>query len=85
MHTRLFIGNLSFQTREIDLHQAFASYGTVVSASLMTDPGTGDSRGLAFVTMSSGQEARNAITALNGKALGGSRLAVSIAVDQKPQ
>ena len=82
MCTKLFIGNLSFQTRESDLHLAFAAHGTVVHTSLMTNPGTGDSRGLAFVTMSSSLEARNAVTALNGKPLNGSKLVVSIAVDQ---
>ena len=85
MFTKLFIGNLSFHAREIDLHQAFGSHGTVVRASLMMDPKTGASRGLAFVTMSSSRDARNAVTALNGKSLNGSRLAVSIAVDQAPQ
>ena len=66
MNTKLFVGNLSFNTTENDLQDAFAAHGTVTEANLMTDRTTGRPRGFAFVTMSSPEEAQKAIDALNG-------------------
>jgi RNA recognition motif-containing protein len=53
MNTKLFVGNLSFNTTENDLQDAFAAHGAVTEANLMTDRATGRPRGFAFVTMGS--------------------------------
>ena len=79
MSTKLFVGNLSYDLTENDLQDAFAAHGTVVEANLMMDRATGRPRGFAFVTMSSPEEAQKAISALNGKELGGRALTVNIA------
>ncbi|MGD0744786.1 MAG: RNA-binding protein [Verrucomicrobiota bacterium] len=70
MSTKLFVGNLSFNTTENDLQEAFAAHGTVVEANLMMDRTSGRSRGFAFVTMSTPEEAQKAIAAMNGATLG---------------
>jgi cold-inducible RNA-binding protein len=79
MSTKLFVGNLSFDTTENDLHDAFAAHGTVVEANLMVDRMSGRPRGFAFVTMGSPEEAQKAIEAMNGATLGGRALTVNIA------
>ena len=79
MSTKLFVGNLSFDTTENDLQDAFAAFGTVAEANLMMDRATGRPRGFAFVTMSTPEEAQKAIDGLNGKDLGGRALTVNIA------
>jgi RNA recognition motif-containing protein len=79
MSAKLFVGNLSFKTTENDLQDAFAAYGTVVEANLMMDRATGRSRGFAFVTMSTPEEAQKAIDALSGKEMDGRALTVNIA------
>jgi len=77
MNTKLFVGSLSSNTTENDLQDAFAAHGTVTEANLMTDRATGRPRGFAFVTMSSPEEAQNAIDALNGANLDGRNLTVN--------
>src|SRR5512140_561667 len=79
MSAKLFVGNLSFDTTENDLQDAFAAHGTVVEANLMMDRSTGRPRGFGFVTMSTPEEAQKAIDALNGKELGGRALTVNLA------
>ena len=79
MSNKLFVGNLSFNTTENDLQDAFAAHGTVTEANLMMDRATGRPRGFAFVTMSSPEEAQKAIDALNGKELDGRALTVNLA------
>jgi len=79
MSTKLFVGNLSFNTTENDLQDAFAAHGTVVEATLMMDRMSGRSRGFAFVTMGSPEEAQKAIEAMNGSQLDGRALTVNIA------
>jgi cold-inducible RNA-binding protein len=76
---KLFVGNLSFQTTENDLQDAFAAHGTVLEANLMVDRMSGRPRGFGFVTMSTPEEAQKAIAALNGADLGGRNLTVNIA------
>jgi cold-inducible RNA-binding protein len=82
MNTKLFVGNLSFNTTENDLQDAFAAHGAVAEANLMTDRSTGRSRGFAFVTMSSPDEAQKAVDALNGSTLDGRNLTVN---EARPQ
>jgi RNA recognition motif-containing protein len=79
MNNKLFVGNISFNTTENDLHDAFAAHGTVVEANLMTDRMTGRSRGFAFVTMSTEEEAQKAIDALNGSSIDGRAVTVNVA------
>src|SRR5512136_1453352 len=79
MSTKLFVGNLSYETTENDLHDAFAAHGTVVEANLMVDRMSGRPRGFAFVTMSTPEEAQKAIEALNGASLDGRTVTVNIA------
>ena len=79
MSEKLFVGNLSFNTTENDLQDAFAAHGTVVEANLMMDRATGRPRGFAFVTMSTPEEAQKAIAAMNGKQLDGRALTVNVA------
>ncbi len=79
MSNKLFVGNLSFDTTENDLQDAFAAHGTVTETNMMMDRATGRPRGFGFVTMSSPEEAEKAIQALNGAQLGGRALTVNIA------
>ena len=79
MNNKMFVGNLSFNTTENDLQDAFAAHGTVLEANLMMDRMSGRPRGFAFVTMSTPEEANKAIEALNGSTLGGRALTVNIA------
>jgi cold-inducible RNA-binding protein len=77
MGNKLFVGNLSFNTTENDLQDAFAAHGTVTEANLMMDRVSGRPRGFAFVTMSTDEEAQKAIAAMNGKQLDGRALTVN--------
>ena len=79
MSSKLFVGNLSFNTTENDLQDAFAPHGTVVEANLMMDRVSGRSRGFAFVTMNTPEEAEKAIAAMNGAQMDGRALTVNIA------
>jgi cold-inducible RNA-binding protein len=79
MNTKLFVGNLSFNTTENDLQDAFAAHGTVLEANLMSDRMSGRSRGFGFVSMSTPEEAQKAIDAMNGGTLDGRSLTVNIA------
>jgi RNA recognition motif-containing protein len=75
--TNIFVGNLSYQTTQDDLHAAFAQYGGVERVNIVTDRDTGQPRGFAFVEMSDSQAAQAAITHLNGSELNGRALNVN--------
>ena len=77
MSTKLYVGNLAFQTTSQELQQLFGQAGTVQSASVVEDRDTGRSRGFAFVEMSSEEEATSAIDQFNGKEVGGRALKVN--------
>src|SRR6476469_5130769 len=79
MSNKLFVGGLSFNTTENDLQDAFAAHGGVTEVNVITDRMTGKSKGFAFVTMNSPEEAEKAIQAMNGKSLDGRSLTVNIA------
>lgn len=79
MSNKLYVGNLSFDTTENDLQDAFTAHGTVQEVNLVMDRETGRARGFGFVTMSTAEEAQNAITALNGASIGGRALTVNVA------
>ena len=73
----IFVGNLSFNTNEDELRQAFEAYGQVDRVSIMTDRDTGRSRGFGFVEMASAEDGEKAIAALNGTQLGGRTINVN--------
>ena len=73
----IFVGNLSFNTTEDELRQAFEAYGQVDRVSILTDRDTGRSRGFGFVEMSSNEDGEKAITALNGSQIGGRTINVN--------
>jgi RNA recognition motif-containing protein len=77
MSKKLYVGNLAFQTTRQDLEQLFAQAGTVESAQIIEDRDTGQSKGFAFVEMSTDEEAASAITQFNGKEVGGRMLKVN--------
>ena len=77
MTSKLFVGNLSFNTTDTELHDAFSAHGAVQEVKIVLDRDTGRPRGFAFVTMSTPEDAQKAIAALNGTTLGDRALAVS--------
>jgi RNA recognition motif-containing protein len=77
MGTKLYVGNLSFNTTETDLQDLFAQAGPVQEVTLMQDKFTGKSRGFAFVTMTSDADAQKAVSEFNGKTVEGRPLTVN--------
>jgi cold-inducible RNA-binding protein len=77
--TRLFVGNLSYQTGENDLQDYFAQAGAVTSVNLMLDKMTGKSRGFAFVEYGSADEAQKAIDQFHNKEFQGRAITVNVA------
>src|SRR5207244_11906626 len=77
--SRLFVGNLSYQTMENDLQEYFSQAGVVTSVNLMLDKLTGKSRGFAFIEFSTSEEASKAVEMFHGKELQGRSLTVNIA------
>ena len=73
----IFVGNLSFQTTELDIRSLFESYGTVDRISVVTDRDTGKPKGFGFVEMANDGEGDKAITALNGQELDGRALTIN--------
>ncbi len=79
MDTKLYVGNLSYDTTEDGLRAKFAESGSVVSVEMIKDRDTGRMKGFAFVTMTTQEEAENAIKMLNGKMLDNREIKVNIA------
>lgn len=75
----IYVGNLPFRTTSDELEQIFSEHGEVTGAQVITDRDTGRSRGFGFVEMASEEEARAAISALNGHNLDGRNLTVNVA------
>ena len=73
----IFVGNLSFQTTELDIRSLFESYGTVDRISVVTDRDTGKPKGFGFVEMANDGEGAKAIAALNGQELDGRALTIN--------
>ena len=82
MSTKLYVGGLPYSVTEQQLNDLFAQQGSVTSAKVITDKYTGQSRGFGFVEMSTPEEAKKAISALNGTQLDGRSLTVN---EAKPQ
>jgi RNA recognition motif-containing protein len=74
---KIYVGNLSFNTTEAQMRELFEAHGAVASASLVMDRETGRPRGFGFVEMTDDNEARAAMTALNGKSVDGRGLTVN--------
>ena len=77
MATKLYVGNLSYQMTDQELHDLFSEAGNVASAQVVTDRYTGQSRGFGFVEMATEDEAQQAIAAINGRNVGGRALVVN--------
>jgi RNA recognition motif-containing protein len=77
MGSKIYVGNLSYETNGSDLEALFSAHGTVQSAEVITDRDTGRSKGFGFVQMGSDAEAQAAIAALNGQEHGGRQLTVN--------
>ena len=75
--TNIFVGNLSYQTTQEDLQQAFAQYGGVERVNIVTDRDSGQPRGFAFVEMTERRDAETAIAQLNGAEMNGRALNVN--------
>ncbi|MCA1753800.1 MAG: RNA-binding protein [Spirochaeta sp.] len=82
MGKKIYVGNLNYNTSESDLTELFEAYGTVVSTAVITDRDTGNSKGFAFVEMGSEDEARAAISALDGNEVDGRQLKVNESIDK---
>ncbi len=82
MSKRLYVGNLSYGTTEMDLRDAFASTGTVTEVKVAVDRETGRPRGFAFVEMSSEGEAKDAMARFDGSDLGGRTIKVNEAQER---
>jgi RNA recognition motif-containing protein len=79
MSQKLYVGGIAFSTTSEGLRQHFSQSGTVVSASIVTDQFSGQSRGFGFVEMSSSEEAQQAVSQLNERPLDGRPLKVEVA------
>jgi len=87
METKLYVGNLSFNTTEDTLRTEFTKAGTVVAVDMIKDRDSGRPKGFAFVTMNSDEDAQNAIKILNAKMLDDREIKVNIAKprEERPQ
>ena len=85
MNTRLYVGNLSFNTTADGVRAAFSEFGTVEDVHLVSDRETGRSRGFAFVTMSTAEEATKAIQGMDGRTIDGRPLRVNQAEQRQPR
>ena len=82
MGKNLYVGNLSYDTTENRLREAFAAYGEVETVNVITDRETGRPRGFGFVEMGTDEEAQAAILSLNGSSLDGRQIKVNEAMDK---
>ena len=81
----IFVGNLPFTANDQELREAFAKFGTVDSAQVITDRETGRSRGFGFVEMPNNDEGQQAISGMNGADMGGRPLTVNEARPRAPR
>ena len=85
MSTKLYVGNLPYETNETDLQTLFESSGPVASVNIVRDRATGQARGFAFVEMSDTEGARKAISELDKHQYGGRSLTVNEAKPMQPR
>jgi len=79
MSTKLFVGGLSWGTNDQSLREAFCSFGEVTEARVITDRDTGRSRGFGFVNFSNSDDAKEAVTKMDGQELEGRSVRVNFA------
>jgi cold-inducible RNA-binding protein len=82
---KLYVGNISFQATEDDLRELFAKSGDVESVKMITDQFTSKPKGFGFVEMATEEDAKNAITALNGTTFMDRAMTVAEAKPQQPR
>ena len=85
MASKLYVGGLSYSTTSEGLREFFSQSGNVLSATVITDRFSGQSRGFGFVEMNTAEDAQNAISQLNGRELDGRRITVEISNPQAPR
>ena len=85
MQSKLYVGNLTYDTTESTIEALFASHGSVTSVALITDRDTGRPKGFGFVEMGSDEEAQAAKSALDGTDLGGRAIKVDVAKERQPR
>ena len=85
MAKKLYVGNLSYSTTEESLNALFSQFGEVVSAIVIKDRATGQSKGFGFVELADEAAADKAIEAQNGKEFEGRRIRVNVAEERKPR
>ncbi len=85
MGSKIYVGGLPFSATDSQLNDLFAPHGTVESAQVITDRGTGQGRGFGFVEMPTDAEAKTAIGALNGTQMDGRTLTVNEAKPREPR
>jgi len=85
MASKLYIGGLAYSTTSDGLREFFTQCGNVLSATVITDRFSGQSRGFGFVEMATSEEAQGAISQLNGRELDGRRITVEISNPQAPR
>ena len=85
MAKKLFVGGLSWDTADDGLRQAFASYGEITEAKVITDRDTGRSRGFGLVTFASDEDAKTAISKMDGTSLDGKTVKVNEAQEKSPR
>jgi cold-inducible RNA-binding protein len=83
MGKKLFVGSLSWDTNDDGLHEAFAQFGEITEAKVITDRDSGRSRGFGFVTFVDDEAADKAIAAMNGFQLDGRAIRVDVAQDRQ--
>lgn len=82
MGNKIYVGNLSYNTDESELTQLFQPHGDVLSAKVITDRDSGRSKGFAFVEMGTEEEAKAAISSLDGSEVDGRQLKVNESIDK---
>lgn len=85
MGNKLYVGNLPYGVRDMDLEQAFSQFGQVISAKVMMERDTGRSKGFGFVEMGSDTDAQAAIQGMHDQALGGRNIVVNEARPMEPR
>ena len=85
MAKKLFVGGLSWGTKDDGLRQAFGSYGEITEAKVITDRDTGRSRGFGFVTFARDEDAKTAISKMDGTTLDGKTVKVNEAQEKSPR
>jgi RNA recognition motif-containing protein len=85
MAKKLFVGGLSWDTTDDGLRQAFASFGEITEAKVITDRDTGRSRGFGFVTFTQDEDAKKAISQMDGTSLDGKTIKVNEAQEKSPR